>query len=793
MRRLLCWTAISYMTGIFLAQYISIEQLIGWGFIVLLTVIIKLIIARKIRNIMPILLSVCLLAGALYSIAYNDIHLMSISRFLNKPITFECEIIASPILKDEKVEYTVYVNKIYYKASIYDFSRKNNFIRPKIKIVSLQNEKTKIYSFGDVLKITGTLYMPPGAFNENGFDYNRYLKSKGIYAISYIFSSQIKKLDNSRSLYFIKRFTLYTRQSIIQTIDKFLPKNEAALLKGMMIGNRHEFSQKMKEDFAASGLSHLVAVSGMHVAIFLAGVMWLLSKFGINKYIIKVISIFLIIEFILVTGCTPSVVRAGIMAIIFLLSYLINRAPDPFTSLFFAALLILIYNPMVLFDVSFQLSFCATLSLLIFYQPIYSKLTFVPKVIREITTASVAAQIGTIIIAAYHFNGISTVSVIANLLVLPFASMILVSGFILYILGNINVFLGNIVAGFSYVLLKFILMISGILAKFPFALIKTSSPNFLTIIAYLLILFILYNLLKGIKNKLQLKIAFLLIIVIFSYTLLLQFWPTNDLEVTFINVGQGDCILLKSPDNKTILIDGGGSRDQSDYDIAENIVIPYLLKRGIMSIDVAIISHYHADHAEGILSMLNSLPIKTLLLPLREQNNQLKQALIEDAKRHRVPIYYLSKDDNIRVNNKIVLEVLNPDFSQITGLAPNENNQSLVLRLKYGQISFLFTGDIEREAEEYIVESGSSVAADVLKIPHHGSDTSSNESFLEAVSPRFAVISVGRNNFGHPSTQVLERLQNKKLDIYRTDVHGTITFIVDGNRIKKVKIFKEGE
>lgn len=787
LKRLLCWAAASYITGVFSAQYISIEQSIVLVFIALLICIVKIIISRNTVNLFPAMLFVCMLAvGTIQFKIASNTNLKPIAQFVDKPVTFTCQVIEQPVVKKERIEYTVRISRVYFNNNWYS-------IHTKVKLICPGNNKTPIYQYGDILQVRNELHIPPQPFNEGGFNYNYYLNAKGIHAVSYAAPYQIKKIGVLMRTNIIEEFVYRSRQSITRTVNKFLPENEAALLKGIIIGDRTGFSEKMTENFSRSGLSHLVAVSGMHVAILLTGITYLLGLFNINKYLSKVISIIFIILFIFITGCTPSVLRASIMAIIFLLSYLVNREADAYTSLFFSALAILLYNPIILFDIGFQLSFCATLSLFLFYKPIYSKLGVLPKWIREVAAASIAAQIGTVIIVAYHFNGVSLISIVSNLIVVPFTSIVLISGVILYVLGSINAVAGYIIAGFSYVLLKFILFSSSLFANLPFATLAVPSPDLFFVIAYLLILFMLYNLLQGTKNIFQFRSVFFLLIVVFISSVVVQFWQKNNLEVTFVNVGQGDCIFLRCPGGKTILVDGGGSEGRNDYNVGENIVIPYLLKRGVMSIDVAVVSHYHDDHAEGILTMLENMLIKTLMLPLREEENQLKKNLVENANHRLVPIYYLSKGDKLKIDNKVVVEVLGPGMNQVKNPLLNENNKSLILKLQYGSVSFLLTGDIEKEAEGYIAECGGLLTANVLKVPHHGSDTSSTEKFLRQVSPEYAVISVGRNNFGHPSRQVLERLENNKISIYRTDVNGTVTFITDGKVIKNIKVFKEGE
>ena len=591
-KRILCWTALFYATGIFLAQHIHIEYLIFILLIFILAIIIKAIISPRIYILFLGVAMFYIFAGIIRFSVYDDINLNLISQFIDKPCEFICTVIEQPDIKENRTVYTVRINKISVSDAEY-------FLNSKVLLNIYNTKSSVIFSYGDILEVKGILHKPAGALNEGGFDYSRYLKTKDIYVSAYASPNRVKRLEGGGSIGFIQDLVFNVRQFVLTNNEKYLPKEEAALLNGIILGERSSFSEKMNTDFSRSGISHITAVSGMHVAVFLAGISFLLGLVKISKTIKKIISIFAVIIFILITGAFPSVIRAGIMAIIFLLSYAINRDIDALTSLFIAGFIILIYNPVILFHAGFQLSFCATWSLIIFYPLIHKKLKWLPSYFRAIVAASLSAQLGTLPIAALHFNGISLVSIFSNIIVIPLLFPTLILGVILCIMGAISTFTGLITAGLVYIPLKIILLSSRFFSSFSFAVLRVPSPDFFIFAIYLLFLFLLYNLLRKKRKIRTVKISSVLLSILIVSVICFRLWQNSFLEISFINVGQGDAALIRVPGSISILLDAGGSEIGSSFDVGNNIVMPFLINRGIMNIDIAMVSHYHYDHAGG--------------------------------------------------------------------------------------------------------------------------------------------------------------------------------------------------
>jgi competence protein ComEC len=777
--------------GIFLSTKIHIEYLLYILFLATLSIIIKTIISFRVETLLLLVMTFYILVGIIRLSVFNDISYNPISEFINEPIEFICTVIEQPKIQENKATYIVRLNNIMRAGSKFSLDS-------KVMLTIYDSKSLRVFSYGDILRVNGVLSIPTDAFNEGGFDYSSYLKTKGVYVSTFVLPNQVEQLKEGGSVGIIQDFVFCIRKFILDSNKKYLPLEEGALLSGIVLGERSDFTDKMDEDFLRTGLSHIVAVSGMHVAIFLLGIAYFFGFLGVGKVIQKFFSIFAIILFILITGASPSVIRAGVMAIIFLLSYTLSREKDALTSLFAAGLVVLVYNPVFLFHAGFQLSFLATFALIIFHPIINKKLERIPSFLRGIVTASVSAQIGTLPIAAIHFNGISLVSVVSNILIVPLIFPSLMTGIILYLAILISPFLGFIVSGIVFIPLKIILLLSRLFSSIPFALLKVPSPDISILIIYLLITYLLYNILIENKKSKTIKYVSIFLSIFIMFVFCFQLLQSNLLEITFINVGQGDATLFQVPGGISVLVDSGGSASGSSFDVGENIIMPFLLYNGIMSIDMAIVSHYHNDHAEGFLYIMDNMHVSNLLLPLRVENSLskeeliIKQELIKVAEKNNVSIHYISKGDSIRLSASALMEVLSPDEHIISSNIYDENDRSLLIKFCYGDLNFLFTGDIEKDAEEYIVSSGVTLDADVIKISHHGSGTSTTDEFLDAVNPDYAIISVGKNNYGHPSGEVLEGLYNRNVELFLTDESGNVDFITCRKRIRKIKVFKEG-
>lgn len=545
-----------------------------------------------------------------------------------------------------------------------------------------------------------------------------------------------------------------------------LPKEHVGILEGMIIGDTSYVSDEVKNNFRDSGISHLLAVSGSNVAYIL-----ILCKFAFEKIFGRNVSNFLTILFIvlfsMLSGMSASVVRAAIMAIVIILSEFLIQKPNTYASISFSALLILLYNPITIYDVGFVLSFSGTIGIIIFNKKISElleskikinkdkKIGKIIAVFIETLSVTLSAQIAVTPITLYYFNTFSCVSILANLIIVPATGSITIVGIIMYVTSLVCVPIAKVISYFIYSIISFVIFAASLFAQIPGSSILLPTPSIIIILMYYIMV---YNLFFA-KNK---KV-YVVLLVIISVIIIMKFIPNKYINVNMIDVGQGDAVYIETAKGKTVLVDSGGT-EGSDYDIGENILVPYILDRGKVCIDYAFLSHMHEDHIEGIYAVIQKLKLKNLIIGKQETDNELYSKVVELANKYNVNIIEVKQGDELIIDG-VIFDVISAKEND-----KNVNNMSLILRMTYGEVSMLFTGDAEKELEENI-----NVKTNILKVSHHGSKTSSTEEFLKKNMPQVALISVGENNsYGHPNKEVLERLKKINAYIYRTDLNGEI-------------------
>jgi len=491
----------------------------------------------------------------------------------------------------------------------------------------------------------------------------------------------------------------------------------------------------------------------------------------------------------------------------------------------------------MLFDVSFQLSFGVVLSLIILIPHIERILPPLPRWVTLPLAGSIAAEIGIAPIIAYYFYRVSLITTFANLPVIPLAEISINLGaltllssplsslsgifasanwLVLEIMIKTVKFFSNLSLAmtlylylslialmiiskaefwkgrniFKYTILL-LMIASGILIyqsssnDAPSVAMDMKPPSLLSMILYYLTLGMIINIerLHLARFKGKLVILLLLGINIFVWSKALS-PPNRTLEVAFLDVGQGDSMFLHFPDGKNVLIDGGGS-GREDFDVGERILLPYLRYRGVKRIDVMILTHHNTDHMEGLIAVLNKLKVGLVI-----DNGKMNDDFSKLVEGKEIEYKVVREGQALDFGEGIIAYVLNPGKEMLSNSV--SNNNSVVLKLIYGDMEFLFTGDIERETEERMSLYGKSLDSDILKVAHHGASNSSIPAFLKFVHPESAVISVGRNNFGHPDPEVIARLEGLATEVYRTDERGTITIKTEGEGYK-VFTMKEAE
>ena len=778
MKRPLSLFSIALVSGI-AAAYICNSYLFIAASIAVLTLVISFFCYRYAFSLGVIVgVLVFYSVGAFEYLYVSKSNEDKFKEFSGQLVTISGYVASEPEIKQTRVSYVVRTKSIATESHKKEVSG-------KVLLNTLQNPENHLLEYGQKVEIRGRLNTPKGRRNPGGFDYRRYLAQSGFSATIFSTDANISA-GEERYAPVLTKLGMGLRKRIIETIDKSLPKQQAGLLNGMLIGYRGGLDKTVQSAFSDAGLTHIMAVSGANVAFIVMPLLFLFKKIGIRQRIANVMVIFILIVFVYVTGFSPSVLRAVIMAVTMLAAQILRRETDVYTSISFSAILLLLFNPFTLFDIGFQLSYGATLSLVAFSGSIREKISRlpIPGFISDVLAVTLAAQIGVLPITVYYFNKISLISLATNLLVVPFTQIVTVLGFAMVILGQINLLISVIIGYANTVFLSFILFVCRLSTRIPLATIKVITPPVILIVLYYLLLLYIFKFREKLPYKVRTRnciLAFACIIAVYVFISLLP----GELEVVFIDIGQGDSAFIRTGRGTTALIDGGGNSVQMGDDgsnVGEMILIPFLLDYGVTDLDVVVATHGHDDHIQGLIPVLKEFKVGNLIVPDCPYKDEL-QKLVVISEEKGVNVIACGKGDEIELDRHTRFEVLHPKEGFSITESPLNNN-SLVLKLVYGNTSVLFTGDIEEDAERLMLDDNADVNADVLKVAHHGSDGSTTREFLEAVSPKAAVISVGKNNFGHPGERVLTDLKEKGIRIFRTDERGAVILKSNGKEIR---------
>jgi len=764
-----------YIIGIIYGKFISIN-LIFLFLIIIFLMLISIISFVKQWNITTALLFLIIfLIGIFnYNLNSNPIGVNHIANFIeDKKLT----IIGTVIDK----EYYPNQEKISFKVKVSQIERGDYSIRTQGLILVNTYLGDCPYEYGDVLKIKGKLDKPVGQKNFGEFNYELYLAREKIFTYLNIWQEKdIQKIGEDDSNFLVS-FSLSARDKIKEITKQTLPPPYNYLLIGMLLGEKSFIPTDLKEVFAEAGIMHILAVSGLHVGIIAMALIAFLGILRLPKKPKLLILISILIMYASITGFRPSVLRATIMFILLIGGKLLNRSRNLNISLFFAAFLILLSNPLILYDAGFLLSFIVTFSIINLspiLQGLFSKIVIW---IKSPLAVSTAAWIGIFPLSAYFFSKVSIISIVSNIFIIPLTGIAVILGFVTFFIGLASISFAGIIANINYLVLNLITLIAKSFSLIPFAFVYVAQPSIMVIILYYLSVFFMVEIFykKTLSQKIKKKAALIVLSVTLLIIIVQVFYPADNLKVNFINVGEGDCILIEAPNKINILIDGGGT-PQSDFDVGSKIVIPYLRRKGINEIDLLILTHPHLDHLEGLLPVLRELKVDMVLDSGLICDLPAYKEFISIIQKKGIPYHKAKAGDNFIFSNNLEIFLLNPLYDSDFYCESDFNNASIVVKLFYKNTDFLFTGDIEEAAEKKLLVWQNILQSDILKVGHHGSSTSTNLEFLDKVDPSIAVITVGKNHFGHPSQKIIERLEDKKIQIYRTDEDGTIIIRTNG-------------
>jgi len=639
---------------------------------------------------------------------------------------------------------------------------------------SEDEDSAVLFECGDRIRIYGNIEEPSGLKNPVLFNYKKYLRAKGIFAV--MRAVKIEKIS-SNNLNILQSFVLRLGNYLKFSIDNTLSGDEGALLKGVMLGDKEEISQDLQDAFISTGLAHTLAVSGLNVTLVAFIFFFIFRKLGIPKKLCSFINIPIVIIYCLVTGANPPVLRATVFAIAGFIALMLERENDLANTIIFTAVVLLIVNPLSLFDASFQLSFLATyfiIALVPFLEKSFKER--LPEWIIAPLSVSLAAQLGVFPLIVYYFNKVSFVSLIANLFVVPIQGIILALGFASALTFTFLLPLAKFFAFINFLFLHYFIDTVRFFSLWPFASINVATPAIFYIALY-------YTAFCSVYFKQKKKILF----VIFSLAILcvwirvLDFSAQNKLKIVFFDVGQGQSIFVHTPRGTNILIDAG------NFNAGKYVLLPFLKERGYLEMNAVFFSHSHSDHVGGLLPLIGDLKVDKVFSFESEDTTFYSQSLWQEIHKNKIPFFSICRGDEINIGKGLKIEVLNPE----TGSLKGKDNNSLVLKLEYDSFSLLIPSDIRIKIEDELInEFGGRLSAKILQVPHHSSALALNKKFLKYVKPEAAVMQFGRfNPFGFPGHGVIEAYEKESIKVFRTDTQGAVEILTDGNTFS-VKAFQ---
>lgn len=650
-----------------------------------------------------------------------------------------------------------------------------------------RGEAPPALAYGQAVRVDGLLALPRPPGNPGEFNYAAYLENQGVQAV--LQARQIAVLPGPPAGLAPVRLALAVRRRLESVLASALPDRDAALMRGLLLGGASDLDPQVAGDFRVAGLYHVLAVSGSNVAFVALPVLAALTRLWGRRPALAGTAL-VVAGYVLVTGATPSVLRAGVMAVAVLAGEALGRGGSGLASLSAAALFLLLRNPGTLWDPGFQLSFAATAGILTLAPTLQAGLSGLPAWIRAPLAVTVAAQVAVLPLSLLFWQGVSLISLVANLVAAPLVEALVWMGSTLMLAGVAFLPLAVWMATPVRLALAVLTGSMHLLAAVPLAYLTVPSPNLVQVAAYYAALTLAVARPRLPPRALPALVAAALLLAAVP-----SWWHPrpNGLEVTFLDVGQGDAAVVRLPNGKTMLVDGGGWQEgaaAASWDPGTQVVAPFLRRQGIRRIDVLVATHAHADHVGGLLAVVRAFPVGEVWLGMQPSDPAgfvPYQSLLEEVAFRRVTTRYVRRGEEYSLGGAGVL-VLGPPATPYTGQRSDENANSVTLMLTYGRSSLVLMGDAEAPVERDILDDPAlrSHLSDVslLKAGHHGSRYASSAEWVRTLQPAAAVISVGRNSFGHPAPETLRvlREEGRGRPVLRTDRDGAVIFRTDGSR-----------
>lgn len=707
----------------------------------------------------------------------------------------------------DKILKTQYGYNVYLKNALINNRECGNIIayfqsEPDLKI-------------GNKIYLKGKIQQFEVACNKGNFDSKKYYLSIGITT-----KIAVKEYYVSDDNYDFLRDKLCTLREYVVGMfsklcdtngkDKWLYGNKAGIFSAILMGDKTELDQEIKDLYSLSGIAHILAISGLHISLIGMFLYSLLRK-RFSFATSSALTIAVVTLFVITSGMGIATIRAFVMFILKLIGEILGRKYDYITAISLSALILLADNPFIIINSGFQMSFCAMITITIIWPKVVYLINIKSKIANSIVL-SLCIGIFMNPVIAYNYFQLPTYSFMLNIIVVPLLGIVVISAIAGSSMGFLSILMGKTALTPGCLILEVYTFLCENVLKIPGAVIVVGKPTIkIIVLYYMVIVFFLFCFTLVRKNyekdcnikemidengkkvissqiilKKQRKFDFKIRLAVIGISILSGFFiyytPSKGLDIQFMDVGQGDGIFIKADDGTTITIDGGSSDVKN---VAKYRMIPCIKASGTGVIDYAVITHADKDHISGIEEILNmntenGLTIRNLVMPHVSYEDEAYDKLLTAAKTKGIQVLYIKEGDTMKLG-KVEIKCIHPDGKYISD---NRNDYSTVLSLKYENFSALFTGDIPAEIEKSIINKIDNNYT-ILKVAHHGSKYSSNMEFLKKVMPAYSVISVGGDNsYGHPGTETINKLKSLNSKILRTDLSGEIEIFSKENNME---------
>lgn len=807
--RLLMWHITAFCIGIILGQFFHFSSVV---IMVLLGLVLALSFFAWYKKIPYVLLLLALVVG----FAWSDMNEKRIASFPGEAgdvITLTGKVVSTPEVMNKGY-------KFYLQGCVVVDGKAAG--KEKYRILIYGDEKSGGLTYGDMINAEGKILAGQFFANPGSFNYSAYLASQDVAAtVDTRYQGEVF-LTGHRSGWGFMELAEKTKNKVYQAIER-VPEDAQGFLKGIVFGDKGNLDSMEKTMLSAVGIFHAFAVSGLHVG-FVALFMAAIANFLRLKPWGKLLFVSLGLLFYgAMANFTPSVTRAIIMSIMVYLAYAIGTGRDSYTALAVAAAIILFISPNAITTAGFQLSFAATWGIL-YLTPVFQRiLPGKAGKIKSSLAVTFAAQFATMPLIAYYYSMLTVGGIFLSPLVIPLVGLVVLLGVISCLFSFLSVVWATLPLYSAGLIANIIYWLSNLFEKLPFSWFTVAKPPVWLMVLFYAGLLSLPLLMKGqlsliskgtgelldgifmkkrpeemesyenesentnrdkdrdSKKKNTPVYSWLvlgsLIVLLFLPNLFATLHWGRDLEIVFLDVGQGSSALIITPQEKYILLDGGVNVTGDDY-LGERAVLPYLKQRGITSLDAVVNTHPHNDHTAAIKGALAFMDVDLFITSKVFPDVEEQQLLLRFAEERQIPVSFVQQGQRITIEPGVVMEVFYP-LENSYYLEDDANNGSLLLKLSYGEFDILLTGDSENAALEEMLHLP--LEAEVLLLPHHGSNGSLLEEFYEKVAPEAVIVSAGRGNkFGHPGKNVVNYWQEANIPMYRTDRDGAITLTTDG-------------